>query len=148
MRMQIRQIHAVVCFAIIGGLCLLGGGAAVWSHFLLRPVSSDAELGALSTALLATGLVYSLLAALCLSTAWMLFKRSPRAPVLAAVTFFLLVVEWLWSLIRDIQTGVSIDGVVEFVVGGLLLAVIALYLKSLRSKRNAEPVDAPNERPT
>ena len=127
----------MICFTIVGVLALIGGGGALASHYLLRPVASDAELGGLSVGVLITSLIYCFLAVLCLSSAWCLSHRTLGAGVLSAVTVSLISLATVWNLYRDIQTGVSIVGMIEFVVMVILLAVIAFHLTHRKPETKA-----------
>ena len=85
--------------------------------------------------MLVTGSEYCILAALCFWSARTLAKQTRKATSIAAVTLSLVGVADCWDLFRDIQTGLSVVGVISFVLIAILLAVILTYL--LQSKHEA-----------
>ncbi|MGH7989401.1 MAG: hypothetical protein ACREDS_04300 [Limisphaerales bacterium] len=106
----------------------LGGAAALASHFMLQTHPTDAEFHSLSFGLLATGTIYCVLMALCFWSAWVLGKQIRKAVAVAWVTLLVVAAAECWSLYQDIVTGVSAGGVIEFIVVGILLAIVLKHL--------------------
>jgi hypothetical protein len=88
-------------------------------------------------ALAMIGIIFCVLSAFCAWAAWALFKRTPRAGVIATIVWLLVGALTLWSLFSLVFTGWDVVGIVIVAVLVLLELLIGIYLIERRHESAA-----------
>jgi len=121
---MITRKYAVASFGILSALLFTGGGSALAA----RKYATLALGEGASTPLLISGSIYCFLATLCAVSALLLSRPTLKAGLFARSTSLLLTLVVLADSYRDFKNGLSVDGIMEFIVLGTLLAIIAIHL--------------------
>lgn len=124
-----------MCFTVVGSSTVFCGLACLSLSFTLHDLSDRG--GHFPWAVALIGLANCVLSFFCAVAAWALFKKTPRAGLIALIVWLLIGAFTLWSLFRLALVGFDIDGVL--VVVGLvgLEFVIAIHLIERRHERAA-----------
>ena len=134
MNTPIRHRHAAICFAIVG-LYTLGCGVGCFAYCFAFHSTFPTEKFPLAIVFL--GFVSCLLSASCAWSSWTLFKRMPGSGLIATITWVLVGILALWSLISVAAAGWYISGVVVVAILGVLQFLIGIDLIERRDKTAA-----------
>jgi hypothetical protein len=127
MNIPIRQTHAAICFIIVSLYTLFGG----LGYIALCVGLHRADFYPLAMMALA-GLVSCALSAMCAWAAWSLFKRKPRAGLIAIIAWLLVGVLTLWCLFSVASSGWDLVGIIIVAVLAVLELLIGIYLLERR----------------
>lgn len=111
---------------LLAGLGTLGAFVLLYFYY---PSSSTIHT---AIVLAVNGLLCWLLAGLCISCAWRLFRQTPKAKSFARVTLMLVACFTLWTLVFDGLSGWSVGGISEVVTWSVFEVLIAIHLILMR----------------
>ena len=138
MNIPIRHKHAAICFAVVSLYTLICGLGCIvlpvaWHH--IYPTAS------FMWALALVGCISCLVAVSCAWAAWALFKRTPKAGLIAMIVWLVVGALTLWSLFSLTFTGSDVGsdviGIVIVAVLVVLELLIGIYLIERRHKAAA-----------
>jgi hypothetical protein len=135
MNLPIGHKLAAMCFTVVGAYTIFCGLACLSLASTLHDLAGGS--GHFPWAVALIGLTNCALSFFCAVAAWALFKKTPRAGLMALIVWLLVGAFTLWSLFRLALAGFDIDGVL--VVIGLvgLEFVIAIHLIERRHESAA-----------
>jgi uncharacterized membrane protein HdeD (DUF308 family) len=134
----IRLAIARVCVALLAGLYLVGGVAAVSGYFQMQAGPADlaawfSSNGMSPSRFLVVGMFYCAVGVTGIAAAWVLRRNKTRGRLLASVFIVLVALDILRDLYRKRTTGFDLADVVTTALSGALLLVVGVYL--VRSRR-------------
>ena len=135
MNIPIRHKQAAICFLVVSLYTLVCGLGCVALSFALH--HSVDPSGRFPWALALVGFISCFISAVCAWAAWALFRRTPKAGLIAMISWLLVAALTLWSLFSLAFAGWDVVGIVTVAVLAVLEFLIAIYLIERRHETAA-----------
>jgi len=124
-RNRLQHKHAAICFAVVSLYTLVCGLGCLALPFVWHHVDPTAPF---MWAVAIDGITSCILAAFCAWAAWALSKRTPRAGLIAVVTWLLVGVLTVWCLLSVAWSGWDLVGILIVAILAALELLIGFYL--------------------